>query len=378
MSTTSGRVRRAAATLGPDAVVDHLHRQPTVRCGVDGDRGAGRAGVLDHVGERLLDDPVGGGLDHPGQPPVGWRAVAQRHGHPGGAGLRGEPGQIGQPGRRVSLRRPLPQQRDRGAQLRQRLAAGLPRLVQRPAGRLRVPVERRRRDTGLHVHRRDGVRHDVVHLAGDAQPLLPGPVGRLLLALGGQPGLPLGVLAPELPAAADDLPEQQRGDRPEQLGDGGAGPPVDVQAQQRRPGDHHRADPDRTPAVALDRHRVQPHGGRQVEQLAAVPEQGPGGQRGGAHQRDGHRGSAARLHRGERETEQRVGEAVGRPGARSAPPQVEPGHHRDGGRHHPVDDPRSCPPRHWTPSHQDHRTVGAAPRRTPAGVGPGKSGRTPS
>jgi hypothetical protein len=51
--------------------------------------------VLEHVGERLLDDPVGEQV-HPGREPGHHLVGGQRDVEAGGAGLLDQPGEVGQ------------------------------------------------------------------------------------------------------------------------------------------------------------------------------------------------------------------------------------------------------------------------------------------
>jgi hypothetical protein len=148
--------------------------------------------VLPHVGQRLLDHPVGGQADALGQRP---RLALQRERHrparrPGllqqvpqlvKAGLRGQVG-----GLVVG-----PQYAEQPPHLGQRLSAGGRDRGQRLPGPLRLAGQRVAGPVRLDHHHADVVRHHVVQFAGD-----PGPLGRradlrLDVALALQPRRPV-------------------------------------------------------------------------------------------------------------------------------------------------------------------------------------------
>jgi hypothetical protein len=138
--------------------------------------------VADHVGERLLHDPVGGQVHRRRQ--LGGRAVDH---HPDRRPAPCHPGD-----QLVELRqarhgrlRPLSagglaQHADGRPQLLHRARAGLPDRRQRLAGLLRPAVQDVQRHPRPEVDHRDAVRHHVVQLPGDPQPLVVGAAARLL------------------------------------------------------------------------------------------------------------------------------------------------------------------------------------------------------
>ena len=225
-----GAVRRGGPVLGypgagqlrdrhPGAVVGDLDGQLVVPVAEQDPARAG-AGVLDHVGQRLLDDPVGRQVDARGQ--VARLAVA-RHvdPHARARGPGDQPVQVGQPGRGVQRRsRPaggrrrarlgpgtgagagtqhradrrsgtarsrvgvvgLPQRAQHPAHLVQRLAAGGLDGAERVPGVTRLGVDHVLAVARLDRDHAHAVRDHVVQFPGDAQSLLgDGLAGRLVL-----------------------------------------------------------------------------------------------------------------------------------------------------------------------------------------------------
>jgi hypothetical protein len=140
--------------------------------------------VLDGVGERLLDDPVGrqvdpgrqrllGALDHQLDPEPGPPDLLDQRRHLGQAGLGGEAGGL------VAV---APQHPEQPAHLDQGLAPGGRDRLEGAGRPGRFGRHRHRAGLGLHHHHADVVGDHVVQLAGD-----PG-------ALGGH--RPAGVLGP--------------------------------------------------------------------------------------------------------------------------------------------------------------------------------------
>ena len=186
-----GAPRWTFANFAWPAVVGDLDHQGVVPV-VKGDRRRRLPGVLDHVGERFLDDTVGGQVHARRQCPRR-AAYAELDGQPGGghplderaglvqAGLWPQrPGVLGGAPAGVFRLARLREQAEHVLELGDgRPAAFLdgqqrrPGLVRRGA---KYPPGRAR----LHHHHADVVRHHVVQLAGDARPLLPdGPAGGL-------------------------------------------------------------------------------------------------------------------------------------------------------------------------------------------------------
>lgn len=100
----------------------------------------------------------------------------------------------------------LPEQSDRGAQFPEGGAAGLPDMGQGGLRLVGAFVHEVGGDPGLDVDQRDVVRHHVVQIPGDPQPLLGDPAAGLLVAgaFGPLGAFPDGVH--EGPAAADRVP----------------------------------------------------------------------------------------------------------------------------------------------------------------------------
>jgi hypothetical protein len=244
------------------------------------DRGRGRPGVPDGVGQRLLDDAVGGqvhgGRQRDGLPGHGERGVQAGPAGPGDQGLelggaRRRLGGVGVVG--------LTQHVQDGAELPEPLLArGLDRL-QRIGYRLGAGGQDVGGHPGLHVDGGHGVRDDVVQLAGDAQPLLVDAAAGILL------GPVLDGLHVGAPVRHGDTGEQRRGDHER---DDVEPTPADVpegvvrrgDRQQHREGRHGRCH--RTADGDLCRHRVQGQDGGDQGGTVDVAEQRVRG-----HRRDG-------------------------------------------------------------------------------------------
>ena len=145
--------------------------------------------MAQHVGRRLLDDPVAGGLDRGGQ--VGDRRGPHRDRDPRLAqpvGERLEVGQRGGGGERRAARR-IAQHVQGAAQVAERVATGLLDRAQRGMGLGGVAIDQVRSDAGLHVDRGHRVSDGVMDLVRDRQPLGGHPLPCLRLArVRGAPG----------------------------------------------------------------------------------------------------------------------------------------------------------------------------------------------
>jgi hypothetical protein len=142
--------------------------------------------MLAHVGQRLLDDPIGRAVDLRRQrPPLPYRRGPHRQARVRGQLVETFQAERGLPRRRLFLR---PQHAEDRADLAQRLGArGLDRGERLPR-LLRAVVHEVQADAGLDIDQRQVVPEHVVQLAGDAQPFLgrlpaflllagPGPLG---------------------------------------------------------------------------------------------------------------------------------------------------------------------------------------------------------
>src|SRR2546422_2488914 len=150
-----------------------------------GDRYPGRRGpgMPDHVGERLLDDPVGRQVD-------ARREVARLAGNieadfnAGRRRARNDTLELGQSGRWRSRLRAiaLTQQAERRAQLLECFLAGLVDRDESAPGLVRIAIEQVSPDTGLDADHRDPMGQDIVQLARDSNALLTSPPVGLVLA----------------------------------------------------------------------------------------------------------------------------------------------------------------------------------------------------
>ena len=163
----AGAGRRGTAT----GVGDVEQQQPALVTHPDPSRR--RTRVPQHVGQGLLQDPVGGGVDGRRYgPQVG--IDVDVNGYAAGPDPLGQPPDVVQPwcgaagpdGLRAAQRVQL------GAEALQRLAAGRPHGLHRPAGLLWVAVEYVQRHARLHGDHREPVAHRVVEVLRHPQPLL--------------------------------------------------------------------------------------------------------------------------------------------------------------------------------------------------------------
>ena len=157
----------------------------------DAHPGTGAAGVLERVGERLLDDPVGGQLDAR----IDWWTLAlhrQLDREAGGAHLLDQATETLEAGHRLARRvvggRVLrvawrAQDPEHPAHVGQRLAAGPVDGLERRASAFRSPIERGQSRTGLDDDHADVMGHDVMQLPGDPFAFVVDGPPRALLAL---------------------------------------------------------------------------------------------------------------------------------------------------------------------------------------------------
>jgi hypothetical protein len=351
-----------AAGAGAAAVVDHLDLDPAGGV-ADRDPGGGRPGVPDHVGQRLLDDPVGRQVE-PGRQ-LGRRPLdPDLDPHPGPGHLGGQGLDLGQAGRRGQAADGpilLAEHAQQPPHLDQGLAAGRLHRDQRLARLLGLAVEHVDPDPGLHGDAH-AVGDHVMELAGDPQPLLGDrPAGQLLAGLL-QLGRPLlggdgRLLAPPGPVAEppgrgqDQAVDHQApavADRPgpgqpdqEEQGLGGAqagqrdAPRAagrhGVDVDQQRDGEHDQVRPqrgERRPGGQPDGQHGQgpapPHrDGQGVAEHQQVGGQGP--RRPGVERE--HRGQQGHAGGGRRHRQQPV-EGPGPGGAQPLPASVRDNHRR--------------------------------------------------
>ena len=177
----------AACPASPESQDLDVERRPRRRS--RSTCGSRRARVLEHVGQRLLHDPVGSQLD-PGPRGRGFRPSSRvdldaRVAHVRHQGVEVVDGL--RPAGRCAVGVLVAEQPEHRPGLGQRLAAGLGDDLEGVLGRVHVGPDDVRADACLDGDQRHAVRDDVVQLAGDPQALLddgPGSVlagGRRLL-----------------------------------------------------------------------------------------------------------------------------------------------------------------------------------------------------
>jgi hypothetical protein len=161
--------------------VDHLDldRFRGVPHGEPGGAGA----MLVRVGQRLLRDPVRRQVGHHRQLPR-LAELTELHRKTGRRETGQQVGQPGEAGRRLGVVRLVraAQHAHHRLNLGEHAVRRLPDVVQGGRHLIGPAVEDVGGRAGLHVDHRDVVRHHVVQLAGDAQPLLGDPAAGLLLA----------------------------------------------------------------------------------------------------------------------------------------------------------------------------------------------------
>ncbi len=163
----------------------------------------GCAECLTHVGQRLLEHPVGGEVHRGRQRPARRRSPSASTVTPASVTRATRSSSAGEPGRRCAgLRRVVLVGRDRGergAQLGERLRAGPADRLERLARLRRPGAAEVQRDVGLHLDRGETVADHVVHLLREPQPLgverAAGPTRR---APGRRPRPPAGGPAPSV------------------------------------------------------------------------------------------------------------------------------------------------------------------------------------
>ena len=156
---------RTLTPAGSGTVVGYLQLDLGITV-VDLHPGAGRAGVLEGVGERLLNYPVGGEV-HTGRQGSDIPFDAQFDGQTGLACLLDQGVQVLEAGLRgkSKLRIGAPQDAGQPAQLRERLASGRLNRGECLPGFLLLTLEQTLGRLRLHDHHAHAVRHHIVKLA---------------------------------------------------------------------------------------------------------------------------------------------------------------------------------------------------------------------
>jgi hypothetical protein len=192
-----------------EAVVGHLEVDTIVCPGDTHGGGGARAGVLEGVGQRLLDDPVDAEAHAGGQVEVAAGLEVDRQADRP-AVLR----ELVEPAR-IRLRGPLraglvraAQHAEQPAQLGQRLPPGVGDRAHRVLRHLGIGPDRVSGAVGLHDHHAHRVCDDVVQLTGDARALLAHRELRLLIAFDLQQLQPLFQLGVIRTASADELAQR--------------------------------------------------------------------------------------------------------------------------------------------------------------------------
>ena len=352
---------------GP-ALVGHLDLQGE-RLVAEPDPRPRAPGVLERVGQGLLDDPVGGELQAGVKGP--WRPIhGQFDRETGAADLLDELAEsLEARDRRAGVvaasRRPgrVAQHAQHPPHVGQRLATGPVDGLERRAHALRPPVERGQSGAGLDHDHADMMRDDVVELAGDPLALVLDRAARSLLALGLlQPGVLLdrrGVLAPgprPVPEGEDDDDREHRLDGP---GDGHLGAGLAHDDPEERDRDRHGRDDRDAPGIALgDREERHERPEALVDDLALDERRMEGG-RGQRDDEDRDRPPPADDQRERLEQEQREAEGIALARVRRAAGHRQQRQRREAEGDRDVDEPR------------DHGARGAAGgRHAPKPRGP--------
>ena len=212
---------------------------------VERDRGGRAARVLAHVGQRLLDDPVGGEVDARRQRAAARRSTSSSTGSPPRAARSSSPASCASPGCGASSppSSSLAQHAEQLAHLGQRLA-GRARIASSGArASARVAVERGLGGVGLDRDHADAVGDDVVQLARDPAALLGDRGARAALALALEMQRQLSSRALLLAQAAHDAAgdrrrrdrraARRRARRTTSSADGGGGSPATPRGRTR-------------------------------------------------------------------------------------------------------------------------------------------------
>ena len=205
---------RDGQAVGP-VVLDLDHQVAVIRRDPDADAGGVR--VPHHVGQRLLHDPVRGRVRAAGQGRRGDPHVDAEAGCLGSSCQLFHVAQARRGRARHLLAGPAQRVQHR-LDVHQSFAARLLDRGQRGPDLLRPPVHQLERHPRLHVDQRQAVRHHVVQVPGDAEPLLarlpPGRLVRRALLLDRPPPAGLGEGPPVADQLAPGQQEQQPGCEP--------------------------------------------------------------------------------------------------------------------------------------------------------------------
>ena len=259
-----------------------------------------RAGVADDVGQRLLDDAVGGQVDG-GRQRERIPGHGERDRQAGAAGSFDQGVELGQA--RGGLNGVgvvgLAEHVEDGAQLPEAFLAGGLDGLQGLGGRLRLGGQHVGGHPGLHVDGGHGVGHHVVQFPGDTQPLLvhlpPGVLGGPV-ADRGHVGAPVGHRDPGEQRGGDherDDVEAAAVDVPERVVGGG---------DRHQHGQRHRGGRHRPAQADLGGHRVQGQDRGDQGGAVDVTEQRVDGHRGS---RDGQHGERVTAPPGQRQARDR-------------------------------------------------------------------------
>lgn len=279
------------------------------------------------VGQRLLNDPVGGPA-HRGRHIGPLSLDGQRRLQTGAAGPFHQLGDVVEPTGRCGV---VVAQRLKGrAQFASRLTSGFLDRQQGVRHLLAAPTGQVNGNFGLHLDDRDLVGERIMQLTCDVQPFLIGPASRGLLTGA------LGFVRPPL-GLPHSLPCGKGGDQPGQLQDAAGsserlahGPVAEnqcrqVQSDQHGHGRRHRDGTVPGPHRAVDRDQVR-HG-EHIETGRLIPHRAQPG--------DGQDNKRSPAERGQRQSagrQQRVADQIGsRAGVLSGPPCAQQQRRHSGG-----------------------------------------------